>query len=118
MCVCVCVWGVETVLGAVKSALCHRHLIKHPNGRRSYLSKRETNEREAVQGRAERESENDILEKNGVRYYVTGFQKTIKAYAHMPAFTVTRTHTDTSTHTRTHARSNIAVDFLSPLPLF
>ena len=47
-CVCVCVWGVETVLGAVKSALYHYHLIKHPNGRRAYLSKRETNEREAA----------------------------------------------------------------------
>ncbi len=106
MCLCVCAWGVETVSGAVKSALCHHHLIKHPNGRRSYLSKRETNEREATRGRAEGESENDIQVKNGVRDYVTGFQKTIEAYAHMPTFTVTRKCTDTdATHTHTHTHT-------------
>lgn len=34
-------------------------------------------------GRGEKESENDILEKNGVHYRVTGFQETIKGFRHI-----------------------------------
>lgn len=106
-----CVWGVETVLGAVKSALCHHHLIKHPNGRRSYLSKRETNEREAARGRGERESENDILEKNGVRYYVTGFQKTIKS---LRTYACIYSYTDTHRNVHANARTYCSREFPEP----
>lgn len=110
--VCACIWGVETVLG-VRGALCHHHLIKHPNICRSYLSNGETNERGATRRRGERESENDILEKNGVCYYVTGFQKTIKGLC---TYAYIYSYTDTHTHSGEH--TNTAMDFLSPLPLF
>lgn len=53
---CVCVHGVE----AVTSAQRRRHLIKHPNGRRSHLSKRETSERGAARARGEEQSERDV----------------------------------------------------------
>lgn len=76
----VCVWGVEIVMGPSRVPSCHHHLIQHPNGRGSYSSKQETNESEAARERGEKESENDILEKNGVHYRVTGFQETIKGF--------------------------------------
>lgn len=41
-----CVFGESR--RCYESAPCHRHLIKHRNGRQSYLSKQETNESEAV----------------------------------------------------------------------
>lgn len=100
--VCVCVGELRQCYGAVKSAPRHHHLIKHPNGRRSYLSKRDTNEREAARGTGERESENDILEKNGVRYYVTGFQKTIKGLCTC-ACIYSCTHAPIRAHTQTQS---------------
>lgn len=54
------------------SAPCFHHLIKHPNGHHSYLSERETNERDAA---AEEKVRMTFWRKNGARYYVTGFQE-------------------------------------------
>lgn len=47
-CVCVRVFGESR--RCYESAPCYHHLIKHRNGRQSYLSKQETNESEAVGG--------------------------------------------------------------------
>ena len=100
---CVCVFGeLRLCYGATTSALCHHHLIKHPNGRRSYLSKQETNESEAARGRGEKESENDILKKNGVHCYVTGFQKTIKD---LSTYAYIYSYTDSHIYKRTHNHS-------------
>lgn len=96
---CVCVFGESR--RCYESAPCHHHLIKHRNGRQSYLSKQETNESEAVGGG---ESENDIMENNGACYYVTGFQKTVKSLCTYAYIHSLHRHTHIQAHTQKRSR--------------
>ena len=115
VCVCVCDRTVSTAIRAIMSAPCFHHLIKHPNGHHSYLSEGETNERDAA---AKQKVRMTFSRKNGVCYYVTGFQKRASLCTCAYIYHYMHTHANTMKASWFPAPPPSPLPHPAPVPLF